>query len=371
VHVAINALAITNRSGTGRYTWGLIHGLLNPRRVDMRFSVFIPADFDIPDAWAHEDNLRFYTVPIRSTLGRVAWEQFCLPSLLNKLHVSLLHSTAFVAPVCRETRCKHFITIHDLAYRRYPQTIPWLRRWYYRWAIPRSLRLAHTVITDSYTVGHELLRLPHPPPRILPLHLAVCHLTYHPVHEKMDSFVLQQYKITKPFFLFVGTLEPRKNLETLVQAYSLARQRGLCKPLVIAGRLGWMQNPALFQKEGIQCLGFVPEAHLPALYRQARVLLAPSLYEGFDLPVLEASACGTPVVASDIPIHREILEQYALYVSPTELAAWADALLQAEQTLPPRNTTHLRTWSDVGDEVHMHYQALGSEYEEERDGETK
>ena len=219
----------------------------------------------------------------------------------------------------------------------------------------KSMAMADAVITDSYTVMKEILDLPNPPPKVVPIHLGIQHLTYHPDEGNTDKTILETYQIQKPFFLFVGTHEPRKNLSTLISAYQTARKKGLKTQLVLCGRIGWMQDTSQFQQEGIHSIGFVPEDHLPALYRHSKAFLSPSIYEGFDLPTLEASACGTPVIVSDIPVHQEILGKYAVYVETLNPDAWADALLKAEQSLPLRNSSPIRCWSDVGEEMAMIY----------------
>jgi glycosyltransferase involved in cell wall biosynthesis len=358
VHIAINALSITNQSGTGRYAWGLIHGLMHPRHLGMRFTVFVPADFSIPAEWACEENICFHSISIRNTLHRILWEQFCLPGLCDALHVHVLHSPAFVSPVFRKPNARQIITVHDLAFRKYPQTIPRLRRWYYNRVIPASMRQAHLIFTDSYTVAEELRQCTDFSAKILPLPLAVHHLVFHPDERSDDLQILEHYGITKPYFLFVGTLEPRKNCSTLLYAYITAQARGLQSGLVIAGRLGWMQDRSRFQHAGVIETGFVPDAHLPALYRHAKALVAPSLYEGYDLPTLEASACGTPVIASDIPVHREVLGAYAVYVEVDNLLAWTQALLEAEDGRLIRNSAPIRTWTNVAEELYVTYVSM-------------
>ena len=128
MHIAINALSITNRSGTGRYTWGLIHGFFQIPQPDFKLSIIIPADFPIPSAWQHSTQFRFYSIPVRSTFSRIRWEQFSLPRLLRQIQTDALHSPAFIAPVVSDLRIPGVVTIHDLTFERYPSLIPALRR---------------------------------------------------------------------------------------------------------------------------------------------------------------------------------------------------------------------------------------------------
>ena len=355
VHVALNALSNTNRSGTGRYTWGLIHGFVQGDFPKLTLSVMIPSNFSIPSYWRKRDGLRFYSIPANNPISRIVWEQFSLPRLLHDIKPDILHSPAFIAPFLRKSNVFHLVTIHDLAYQRFPQTIPTIRLMYYRWAIRRSMKIAAMILTDSDAIKKELCAvLPSNQP-IVPIHLGIDTERYHPEENFYDEVILGSYGIIEPYFLFVGTLEPRKNLPALITAFQQVREQGLNEEFVIVGRMGWLQNEKLFRSPGVRWIDFVPEDHLPTLYRRARAFLAPSIYEGFDLPPLEALACGTPVIASDIPIHREVLGDAAAFVEIDNINDWATALLRVSNTPKPVLSYTIRDWIQVAEETYQVY----------------
>jgi glycosyltransferase involved in cell wall biosynthesis len=137
--------------------------------------------------------------------------------------------------------------------------------------------------------------------------------------------VRRRYDLQRPYLLAVGALEPRKNLGTLVAAHRRLRETtGWAGDLVLAGGDGWRLDPRALA--GARQVGFVPDADLPALYTGAELFACPSLYEGFGLPVVEAMACGAPVVCSDIPVFREVAGDAALRVPPTDAAAMAEGI---------------------------------------------
>lgn len=359
MRVVLNALCITNRSGTGRYAWGLIHGLLRQSSPDWFFSIVIPTDFSIPSAWQKHENARFYSISLPSTLRRILWEQRRLPGLTRAIKPDLLHSLAFIAPVFETLPIKQIVTIHDLAFLHYPKTVPLLRRLYYQWIIPRSWSIANAAIADSKTIAAELAALPNAPRKIVPIQLGVNLERFTPAKESLDKGVLARYSLNTDYFLFVGTREPRKNLPTILQAYAAARGKGCCRILVIVGRRGWMENE-MSDQPGVFWLDHVNEEHLPALYRGARAALAPSLYEGYDLPPMEALACGTPVIASDIPVHRETLGENAVFIPPRDIQAWADILQSFPEKQTPFPSQEIRDWDQVARETLTVYRDAGA-----------
>lgn len=357
MHIALNALCITNRSGTGRYAWGLIHGLLGQSSPNGFFSILIPSDFSLPVAWRKSSNVRFYSIPIRSAFHRIAWEQWSLPSFLRAIKPDLLHSPAFIAPVLRPVSIKQVVTIHDLAFLQYPETIPPIRRRFYQWIIPRSWRAADTVIADSKAVADELAALPNAPRTIVPIHLGVDRARFSPQKEEPDARVLDRYELNEPFILFVGTREPRKNLETILRAHASARSKGFNVTLAIAGRYGWMADRT-FESSGVRWLDYVEEDHLPSLYRGAQAVIAPSFYEGFDLPTMEALACGTPVLASDIPVHREVLGNSAVFIPPYDIRTWEDALMKQSASRRILSNAPIREWDQTAQKTLAVYESI-------------
>jgi len=359
MHAALNALCITNRSGTGRYAWGLIDGFIASRPANLFLSVLIPADFSIPDVWREAGFVSFYSIPIHSVLHRLVWEQLSLPGWLKDVEPDVLHSPAFIAPVLRQITVPQVVTVHDLAFMRYPRTIPFLKRYFYQWVIPLAWRKAGAVITDSQSVAAEISKSSYPPVRIQSVHLGVDSARFHPRSEQCDISILEKYGLTKPYLLFVGTREPRKNLDTVLKAFKIARSCGFSSDLVIAGRAGWMEDHDQMNIPGVKWLGHVNDKSLPALYRGAQAVLAPSIYEGFDLPSVEAIACGAQVIASDIDVHREILCDSAVYAFAYSVDQWINAIMNCRNK-KPLVELNVRDWTKVAQDTLKIYEELYS-----------
>lgn len=167
------------------------------------------------------------------------------------------------------------------------------------------------------------------------------HDLFQPAGQNAKACLLRKYDLPREFVLFVGALEPRKNLKGLIEAYS-ALPEGLKRnfPLIFVGSCGWNNEEimALMQKGQIRFLGYVPEKDLATLYSCAALPVYPSWYEGFGLPVLEAMACGCPVLASTDAALRELSAQSACHVEPGDIDAMANAL---QELLEDENRRHL------------------------------
>ncbi len=361
MHLLLNALPITNRSGTGRYTFGLIQGLLNNNLKSLRLSIILPSDFHLPRSWNHHSNTRFYSVPVKAPLKRMIWEQAALPKWVNWLKPEVLHSPAFIAPVFRSIVSPQVVTIHDLAFEKHQHKIPLTRRIFYRYVIPRSIRKAEIVITDSQTVATELELSRFTPKQVKVVPLGVDPRHFNAESHSTDLEVLKSYNLHSPFFLMVATQEPRKNITTILNAFKQLREKTPTIRIALAGRYGWMVNHHERDLAGVDRLGYVPDEHLPALYRHAAAFIAPSHYEGFDLPAAEALACGTPVLASDIPVHREVLGDLASFIPYDQPEAWLKNMYEFvthNEKHPSRKFS--RSWDEVASETYQIYKAIAN-----------
>jgi glycosyltransferase involved in cell wall biosynthesis len=233
------------------------------------------------------------------------------------------------------------VTIHDLSVLRFPHYFrTWFRN-YARWVLPRTARSARAVITVSEAIKQELIgELALPPERITVVSNGVTsEFRAEGASAGSGRELRQKYDLPKTFVLSVGTIEPRKNLVRLIEAIQQLRRRDALADvhLVHAGPTGWMGadvSKAVAQftpRHAVRFLGLVPRADLPSLFREARLLAYPSLYEGFGLPVLEAMACGCPVVTSDRSALPEITAGAAVLVDPTSVEAIADGIARVWQ----------------------------------------
>jgi glycosyltransferase involved in cell wall biosynthesis len=250
--------------------------------------------------------------------------------------VDLYHSPDFVLPPLRHAR--GILTVHDLAFLMRPECAHERLRAYLEEVVPRSVRRADFIIADSENTRNDLVVLLGVNPERIAVVPGGVEARFTPV---TDPHLLQRARRhvgagdEDPFVLAIGVIEPRKNLNRLMDAFALLKQQGRVTDglkLVLAGGKGWLfdgiyaHHEASPVRDDILLPGFVPDELLPALYSAADVLAFPSLYEGFGLPVLEAMACGTPVVASRASCLPEVAEGAALLIDPNSTEGLAAAL---------------------------------------------
>lgn len=261
-------------------------------------------------------------------------ERMALAAELWPHRPQLLHSPDFICPLSAGWRS--VITIHDLTFLIYPQFLTAESRRYYNNQITASVRGAHAILADSEATRQDILqRLPVPGAVVHTVHLAQ-DPHFAPQPPQVVAAMRSRHALPDEYLLFVGTFEPRKNLPALLRAYALVRQQLPDAPvLVLAGNSGWLQPEletqaaALHLQNRLLLRPDFPAADLPALYTGASVLALPSHYEGFGLPVLEAMACGTPVVISDRGSLPEIAGGAAISCAPDDDASIADAMQRA------------------------------------------
>jgi len=272
------------------------------------------------------------------------WHRARLPIPIEALigRVDVLHEPDFVLPpTLPGTRT--ILTVHDLSFIRDPESaFPRLRRYLNR-VVPRSVARATHVLADSQATKNDLTELFGTPPDKITVLYGGVDARFAPVQEpERLAAVRTKYGIgTKPFILSIGTIQPRKNYRRLIQAFSILHIHpptvNFQSPttnlqLVIAGGKGWLYDDifAEVRRLGLEnrvlFTGFVNDDDLPALYSAAEMLAFPSLYEGFGLPVLEAMACGTPVITSTVSSLPELAGDAALLVDPTDVGAIAAAM---------------------------------------------
>lgn len=334
-------------AGIGRYTRELIRAVV-PRDRGLRYTLFFAArGLPAPSPYLDElralvranPNVAVRPIPLTPRLLTILWQRLRLPLPVEGLvgPIDILHAPDFVLP---PTRARTLLTVHDLTFLVRPEAADAGLRRYLTWAVPRSLRRADLVLVDSRATADDLARLlgvagprvrlvyPGVDPRFRPLPPAESE----PWRARMG--------LPAKFLLFVGTIEPRKNLVRLAEAFALLLREhdelarsGL--QLVIAGRKGWLYEELFATvaraglRERVRWLDFVEDAGLPALYNLARAFVYPSLYEGFGLPALEALACGTPVVTSAVSSLPEVVGAAATLVDPLSVEAIAAGITRA------------------------------------------
>ena len=250
-------------------------------------------------------------------------ERLALAVEVARLRLDLLHSPDFIPPYFGARR--KVITIHDLNFLLYPQfkTVDTLR--YYTGNIRAAVRQADHILANSQATKHELQNLLNVPGDKIMVHLLGVSEAFRPLPDAAVQVVLDRYQLARGYLLFVGTVEPRKNLAGLLDAYHrLLDVLPDAPPLVLVGNRGWLYDDIMAKirdlklGERVRWIEGLPFADLPAMYNGAAVLVVPSFYEGFGLPALEAMACGVPTVVSDRGALPEVVGDVGLRIDPDQ-----------------------------------------------------
>lgn len=344
--------AVRQKAGIGRYTRGLANALAE---VDHETTyILLSAGRDRTErAWP----ANFYrrALPLSDRHLAILWQRLRLPLPVELLtgRIDLFHSPDFTLPPV--WRARTVLTIHDLSFMRCPECFSKPLLDYLLASVPRAVRRADFILADSASTRHDLAELL----GVLPERMAVAYpgveAHFAPVEDAATLEArLARYGVERPYLLGVGTLQPRKNFVRLIRAYHLLRERhGIPHRLVIAGAKGWLFEEieeairGLHLGEWVKITGFIPDEDLPALYQGADVFAFPSLYEGFGIPVLEALACGTPVVTSNTSSMPEAAGDAALLVDPTDVEAIAEALWRLLEDASLRNALRARGFEQV------------------------
>lgn len=309
---------------------------------------------------------------LENVLRDIIWTPVLLPIKAQQAGVDILHLPAHRAPlICPVPMV---VTFHDLTLLRYPEAFNAWTRYYSRITFPMIVRRATRIIAVSESTKRDLVNLLAVPADKVTVVYEGPQAGLHPIEDpSVIEQTLQEYRLRRPFILHVGTLEPRKNIPRLLRAYHYLRvTRSLPHTLVLVGRLGWRYREIfdtiteLRLSDEIRWLGYTPVDALARLYSAANVLVYPSLYEGFGLPVLEAMVCGCPVVTSNVSSLPEVVGDAGITIDPTDGNALAEALyhvvsdsgLAAEMRRRGLERAKLFTWEQTATKtLEVYYQA--------------
>ncbi len=270
--------------------------------------------------------------PTQSPVGRILWEQAIWPFELARNKYSLVHSLAFVSPLLN--RVPSIVTVYDLSFILYPEYFRPLNRMYLKWGTRMSVARARRVIAISESTRGDLVRLMGIPAQKIDVVPPGVEAEFFGARSSEWLYEFKRARgLPDHFLLYLGTLEPRKNIPTLVRAFMRARNRyNLPHQLVLAGGRGWKDQEItqVLEEAGSAVIrpGFVPQAELPDWYRAADAFIYPSRYEGFGMPVLEALAVGTPVITSNCSSLPEAIGDAGIMVDPSDQDALAEAIVQ-------------------------------------------
>jgi len=275
-----------------------------------------------------------FTLPLERPAARITWEQSALPAHLLSSRADLVHGLVNVLPLAAP--CPGVVTVHDLSFVRTPQKLPPLKRAYHTALSRASVARAARVIAVSRQTAADLETFwGVPAARISVVHNGVAS-RFAPQPPAVVAALRERNNLPARYVLYLGTLEPRKNLERLLRGYARWVEEGSDDAadvaLVLAGAKGWYYDEifrtvmALGLAERVIFPGFVAAAELPAWYAGATAFVYPSLFEGFGLPVLEAMACGVPVICSRVPSLLEVAGDAAIAVAADDETGFAAAL---------------------------------------------
>jgi glycosyltransferase involved in cell wall biosynthesis len=319
LHLAVDGSGLVRaRAGVGVYTREILHAM-NVDRPDCRFTVYLPPGAAPPRP---APGIGYRPLPSARFVGR----HFQWPATIRRLRPDAYFGAAGQLPL-RSVGCPTVITIHDLAIYINPRWFPGRQPLSTRLVVPRSLERADVVIAVSNNTAsdiEDLFGIPASQVQVVPHGVSAL---FRPLSTEDLAIARDRLKLPERFVLFVGTIEPRKNLDTLLEGWAMMRDR---PDLVIVGAWGWGYEPISERigrlGPGIRHIEGLDPTELPAVYNLARALAHPAWYEGFGFPPLEAMACGTPVVVSDRSSLPELVGDAGMVVAADDPEAWRKAL---------------------------------------------
>jgi glycosyltransferase involved in cell wall biosynthesis len=331
MRIGIDATALPpNPVGAGNYIINLIRSLAaleEPEELVVFAQPHGRRLIDVPP----RPGFAWVVLPEMNPALRLGWEQTVFPLLIRRNGIDLLHSLHYTMPLVRP--CKTVVTYHDMTFFFYPGLHTRTKRWFFPLAIRASARRADALIAVSENTRRDSIRiLGIPPEKICAIPLGVA-AHFRPI---ADRACLEQtrrkYNLPDRFILYVGLVEPRKNLPSLIRAYQSLASRGVNQALVVVGRFGWMVSEVLDLvnelgfKDRVHFTGYIPDQDLPMVYNLADLFVYPSVYEGFGLPPIEALACGTPVVTTAVSTMPEHVGEAGVLVPPDDEETLAQAM---------------------------------------------
>jgi glycosyltransferase involved in cell wall biosynthesis len=325
--IGINALCYSPlRAGVSNYIYDLTTQFSKTTRTD-EFFVFLPTY--ARSHFIKSNNLTPIFLPVPNILARFLTEQLVLPVLFYWFHLDLLHSMGNIAPILLGN--KNIVTIHDVYFLRDRKRFGVLKQCYLRLFVCLTVKSAHKIIAVSNFTHNEIRHFYGIPEN----HLITIYEGFHQLsvtNDKSISRTLSKFGICTKYFLFVGTIEPGKNILGLIKAFDKAINQKYS--LVIVGKPGWeysVVNDYLqdhFLDDRVFLTGYVDEFDLANLYHNALSLVLPSFDEGFGLPILEAMSQGCPVCCSNTSCLPEIAGDAALFFDPNDIDDIAHTLVK-------------------------------------------
>ena len=332
--------AVMQGGGIGRYTRELVQATLarDSENEYVLFSAPPPPNKSLPQIFPANERITYKVAPVSEQWLYRLWYRARLPISVQRFtgQLDLFHSPDFVLPPV-SGNIPTLLTVHDLSFVHFPEVYPEVLVNYLNKVVPWSVARATHILADSEATKQDLLAIWQvPDEKVSVLYSGVSEAFVRVEDMGRITAVRQKYHLgDKPYLLSIGTVQPRKNYQMLIQAFAPLTDK-FPHNLYIAGGKGWLYDEMMaeVEKQGIadrvRFIGFVDDEDLPTLYSAADLYLFPSIYEGFGLPMLEAMACGVPVIASDVSSLPEVGGETAVMIPPYDLLQWTqkiDALL--------------------------------------------
>jgi glycosyltransferase involved in cell wall biosynthesis len=306
-------------AGVGVYTRNLVENLV---RIDKRNQYFLVHYKKSNDSF-YKGKAQIIVEMKQLPFYREFRKAFLLPGLLDRIGLDVVHEPMQIGPFFLKKGFSSVVTVHDLSPLLFPETFNRIVYLHHKYGMIRILRNVDAVVTDSHNTRKDLLeRFSVDPKKIRVIHLGVAE-RFKPANHLVCERLREKLGLADPFVLYLGTLEPRKNLTSLIDAFhKLKKDIRMNHKLLICGAKGWKYSnifkrvKQLRLENEVVFTGFIDDEDLPALYSSAKVFVFPSIYEGFGLPPLEAMACGCPVICSNAASLPEVVGDAAITVSP-------------------------------------------------------
>lgn len=329
------------KTGVENYSWFLISELV--RQAPKDITLISPKKIDLPAPQ------RIIPFPRLWTQVRLSWE-----ILRNKKIVNLF-VPSHLMPVIHPKNTT--ITIHDAAFKRYPESYGRLSRWYLDWGTRFAVRHAKNIIVPSEITKKDLIHFY----QADPTKIHVIPLGYEKIISKSEMRN-PKCEINEPYFLFIGRIETKKNIQTLIRAFEIVRQTHPEIKLVLAGKMGRGGEEIIKNYKNQNCvigLGYISESDKWTLLKNCLCFVFPSLFEGFGIPLLEAMDAGAPIIASRIPSSLEIAKKNALFFDPQDAEELArqmekilsDPSLRQKLTARYQETLACYSWKKCAEEI--------------------
>ncbi|GAB1420971.1 glycosyltransferase family 1 protein [Anaerolineales bacterium] len=356
--------------GIGRYVRELVNALAKTPQYHYKLFVSGTNGRDLPDL--SNSAFEWKSTLISSVWLARFWHRLHLPLPIEYFcgNTDLFHATDFVLPPTKSTT-KTILTVHDLSFVRVPETASPALKSYLDYVVPRSIKAANHILADSQATKEDLMEIYKTPEEKISVLLSGIDESFEPITDiRTIQSIKEQYLIpNKPYLFTVGTVQPRKNYSRVIHALANLRKQGHDLILVIAGGKGWLEDEMHYtihethMDDYVFLIGYADDEDLSALYSGSECVVFPSLYEGFGFPVLEAMACGKPVITSNISSLPEVAGDAAIMIDPYDVNALTKAIIDIientslREDMIQRGFQHLQnfSWSKSADQLQNLY----------------